>query len=443
MPGKWFVWCTMVVSAVGLWLCSSPAVGFATELVPYDDENALAGLLWERAADLLEARKGVARGRSDLIRARTYPNPSFEMAWNTIPLGRTNPPGLRDPLDQVPSYSLALTELIEIGKRQHRIAARSYDVERLGAEAEAVLGERFFTLLAAIGVVATNQRRIGVLEEQIRDGDELLELDRARAHRGEIAPLDVDVAEVEQVRLRALRDSAEASLLEAQADCSTLLSLPCPRFVNDEAALQFLTRTYRAVPATDPPLEEIFHQRPDLRALQAAIAAAQKDAVVAQRRIVPDVTVRAGYTYDQFTIAGNQRNSVAFGLELPLPVFDRGQADLLAARAAEAQARTVLQTLMESTPEHLQRAREELGLALRRMEQLDLGVAKARAMLEILIQAQRAAGISAIEVLVARRSYQDLVRERVELDQDAFAAALKIRKLIGLFPKTFSKESRE
>ncbi len=124
-------------------------------------------------------------------------------------------------------------------------------------------------------------------------------------------------------------------------------------------------------------------------------------------------------------------------------MFDRGQADLLAARAAEAQARTVLQTLMESTPEHLQRAREELGLALRRMEQLDLGVAKARAMLEILIQAQRAAGISAIEVLVARRSYQDLVRERVELDQDAFAAALKIRKLIGLFPKTFSKESRE
>ncbi len=411
--------------------------------MPYGDELALAQLLWERAAEVLQARTALEQGRSALLRARTYPNPSLEGAWSAVPIGKTNPPGLSDRLDRVPNYSVGLAELIEIGKRQPRIAARSHDVERLSAEAQAVLGDRFFALLETIGTIATNQRRVGVLEEQIRDGNELLELDRARANRGEIAPLDVDVAEVEQARLRALRDSAEASLLQAQTDCSALLSLPCPRFPNEEAAWQFLVQTYRSVPATDPTMEEVLQQRPDARALQAAIAAAQKDAVVAQRRVVPDVTVRAGYTYDQFTMAGNQRNSLGFGVELPLPVFDRGQADLVAARASEVQARTLLEILRQNTPEHLRMAREQLGLALRRMEQLDVGVAKARAMRDTLVEAQRAGGISAIEVLVARRNYQDLVRERIELDQDAFEAALRIRKLIGLFPKISPKESLE
>lgn len=441
MPWNGRVWSASAVAVVLFFLGHRGSFAEGVPSIPYNDDQALAELLWERAVDVVQARAALEQGRSALVRASTYPNPSLEGAWSTIPLGRTNPPGLSDRLDRVPNYSVALAELFEIAKRGPRIAARTLDVERLRGEALAVLGDRFFALLEAIGAIATNQRRVAVLEEQIRDGDELLNLDRARANRGEIAPLDVDVAEVEQARLRALRDSAEASLLQAQADCSALLSLPCPKFPDDGAAQAFLVRAYRSLPANDPPLGEVLQQRPDVKALEAAAAAAEQDAILAERRVIPDVTVRAGYTYDQFTISGNQRNSMAVGVELPLPVFDRGQADLMAARATQVQARTALQVLSQSIPEHLRMAREQLALALRRMEQLDVGVAKARAMRDTLVEAQHAGGISAIEVLVARRNYQDLVRERVELDEDAFAAALKIRKLTGSFPKMLSEES--
>ncbi|MCX8072035.1 MAG: TolC family protein [Candidatus Binatia bacterium] len=421
-------WAAMLV-AVAL-----PVFGEEAALLSYQDEQALAALLWARAAEVLDARTALRQAESAHLRARTYPNPSIDGSWNTIPVGRTNPPGLPDRLNQIPNYSVVFAQLFELGKRGPRIAARAFDVERLRAEAEAVLGDRFFALLDTIGRIATEQRRSAVLDQQIRDSEELLQLDRARADRGEIPALDVDVAEVEQARLRALRESAQAALLQAQSECSALLAMPCPQFADDEAAKSFLVRSYQGVAGVQPSVDLALELRPDLKALRAAIAAAEQDAVLAERRAVPDVTLRAGYTYDQFTVAGNQRNSLVVGFEMPIPLFDRGQADLIAARAVEARARELLRVLTESLPDRLKGATEQLGLALRRMEQLDRAVTKASAMRDTLVEAQRAGGISAIEVLVARRNYQDLLRERVELDGDAFSAALTIRKLSGQFP---------
>lgn len=408
--------------------------------VDYWNEQLLAELLWERATEVIEVRAAIRQGESAYERARVYPNPTLDAAWSTIPVGRTNPPGLSDRLDRVPNYSASLSELFEIGKRGPRIAARSFDVQRLRAEAEAVLGDRFFALLEAVGQIAANQRRKDLLDEQLRDGEELLELDRARASRGEIPALDVDVAEVEQARLRALRDSAEADLRQAQADCSRLLSLACPGFETDDAARDFLARVYRPVATNQYAVEEALERRPDVRALRLAISAAAKDAQLAARRVLPDVTVRAGYTYDQFVVSGSQRNSVALGVEVPIPVFDRGQAELLAARAAESRARSALRVLMEGLPAQLQVVQSQLELALRRMGELDRAITKARTMRDALVEAQHAGGISAIEVLVARRNYQDLMRERVGVDADAFSAALRIRKLTGVFPTVASKE---
>lgn len=433
------VWWRVLAATGCMLLWQSTVAGL--EVPPYDNEEALAALLWERATAVLDARAAITQAQSEYLRALLYPNPSLEAAWNTIPVGRTNPPGLADRLDRVPSYSAALAQLFEIGKRAPRQAARLHELERSRAEALATLGDRFFSLLGLLGRIAADQQRIAVLEEQLRDGMELLELDRARATRGEIAPLDVDVAEVEQARLRALREAAEADLKQAQSDCTALLALPCPPFPTTESAHAFLVRGYSVGDQSDVSLDDALRGRPDIQALRAAIAAAEQRAALAQRRIVPDVTVRAGYTYDQFVRSGNQRNSLALGLEIPIPAFDRGQSDLMAARAEETRAREVLRVLTEGLPTALQVAREQLALARRRMEQLDQAVAKARGMRDALVEAQRAGGISAIEVLVARRNYGDLLRERTELDGEAFSAVLAIRKLLGVFPRV-SKEER-
>ena len=82
-------------------------------------------------------------------------------------------------------------------------------------------------------------------------------------------------------------------------------------------------------------------QRPDPAPLEAQEAAARSSLTLANRRWIPDPTIRAGYLLDQFTIAGNQHQSFFVGLNFPLTFFDHGQADATAATAlAEATSRS-------------------------------------------------------------------------------------------------------
>ena len=83
------------------------------------DEVQLALLLWQRSPELAEARANLALAESERVRALLYPNPALDLNWGTLPLGRTNPPGL-DKWSQVPNYSATFSELVEIGKRGPR-----------------------------------------------------------------------------------------------------------------------------------------------------------------------------------------------------------------------------------------------------------------------------------------------------------------------------------
>jgi len=54
---------------------------------------------------------------------------------------------------------------------------------------------------------------------------------------------------------------------------------------------------------------------------------------------------------------------------------------------------------------------------------------------QILIQEGAAGGTSLADVLLARRSYQELLLDRSDLDADAFDATLKLRQAAALFPR--------
>ena len=162
-------------------------------------------------------------------------------------------------------------------------------------------------------------------------------------------------------------------------------------------------------------------ERPDLQALRAGEAGATAALKLAERHSIPDPTLRAGYVYDQFTAAGNQRNSVFVGLSLPLPVFDRGQGDAVVAATAAANARRARLLLEDQAGRGVatlaargadleaRRARlrgETLPLARRVIATLDATVARGGAPLP--------------DLLLARRTLGELLLDGASLDLDAF-----------------------
>lgn len=400
----------------------------------YADEARLVELLWNRSPEVLDARTSAGLAASEVTRAHKYPNPSIDFTWGTIPVGSTNPSDLHDPLDRVPNYNVGISELIELAKRGPRQAATVAELERSRLEALNAVSTRFFDLLGTIGHIAKSQLRAAVTNQLVDASAELLALDRARANKGDIAVVDLDRAEVEHDRLLATRDAALTDLEASRGECVAIIGASCEPFDSGKAARAFLERV-AAAPLPTAWSDDIEQQRPDIAGLDAALRAARERATLAERRVVPDVTVRLGYTYDQFILAGNQRNSLSLGVQLPLPVADQGQADLQAATATLARAAQARRALADSGRLTVESAARRRELIRTRMRQLDTALAKARAVRDTLAAAQQRGGMSLTDVLLARRSFQELALDRSDLDGDAFDATMRIRQATAQFPR--------
>ncbi|MBI3786337.1 MAG: TolC family protein [Deltaproteobacteria bacterium] len=426
----------VVAFALACFAVATPGRGDSsvpTSDLQYNNEAQLVERLWKQSPEVLEARAALDAARSDLQRAQTLPNPNLDFAWGTIPVGRTNPPQLKDPLSNVPSYTTGVAELVELGKRGPRQKAAFADVQRGEQQALAALGDRFFALLGRIGQIAAAQQRVAILSELVAASNELMSLDRARSSKGEIPALELERTEVEHERLVSERDAAVTEQTAAQAECSTILAASCPPFESGIAAHAFLSTLASSSQAAEWSTEAVA-RRPDVAALEAAARAADDRAVLANRRIIPDVTVRLGYTYDSFIVSGNQRNSLGLGLQLPIPLFDRGQADLHAALSERVRAQRARESLLAAVPSRLVALARQRDLILDRIQRIDRAVEKARSVSDALREAQRAGGTSQIEVLLARRAYHELLLERSALDGDAFDILMMIRQSLGLFP---------
>jgi cobalt-zinc-cadmium efflux system outer membrane protein len=415
----------------------APCIGYAAEpLTPadYDDERKLAELLWEHSPDVIEARQRVGVAGSQLTRARLYPNPQLDAGWNTIPIGRTNPPDLQDPIGNVPNYTVGLSELFELAKRGPRQAAAAAELESSRAEATAVFADRFFDLLQAVGHIATAQLRERAVSEQVEEGTHILELERARAAKGEVAGMMVDRTESEQSRLIATRDAARTELESARAECAALLAVSCPQFESSEAARTYLRKTGEAsLPGSWS--AEIEARRPDLAALAAALRAADEKVTLAKRQSIPDVTVRLGYTYDTFVVSGNQRQSLGLGMQMPLPVINHGQAELQEASAALLRARRAREALVSSAELTLQSGARKRDLMAARLSQILAALKNAERLRDTMEGAALHGGVSQVDVLLARRRYEELKLEAAELEGDQYEAALKVRQTAGFFPQ--------
>ncbi len=405
----------------------------------YLDEAKLTGLLWEQSPEVVEARRSAGIAASEVTRAHKYPNPALDFTWGTIPIGPSNPRDLHDPIGNVPNYNVGLSELFEIAKRGPRQAATTAELEAAHAQAVAMLATRFFDLMEAIGRIARSQVRSSVINGQVHASERMLELDRARTSKGDIAGVDVQRSEVEHARLVAARGAARTDLETARGACAAIIAVACPPFESGNAARRYLRQTAaQDIPTTWSDAFE--HQRPDIAALNATLHAAGERATLAKRRVVPDVTVRMGYTYDTFVAAGNQRQSLGLGVQLPLPLMDQGQADLQAAMATLERASRVRDSLVESGRQTLQAATRQRELVAARIRQLDAALSTARQLRDATLGAARQGGASQVDVLLAVRAYQELLLDRTDLDADAYQTALAARQSAAAFPHPTTNE---
>jgi outer membrane protein, heavy metal efflux system len=413
----------------------APDPGLAAEAradVLLADPTALASWIRERNPDVGAAAERLEQTRADYRASRLFPNPSLNAGLSDMTVGTTNPPGLA--FSDTAIYGVTVSETVEIGKRGPRAASARL---RLGAEHEsylAALNDATSDARDALGRIAYLRAKAAALEESLSAARQVLDLQRSRMENGDLSGNDHDRLLVDTMLLESDVAQNRSEYEAALAACRAVLRAPCATGAADlqtlAGAVKLPDGLAAGAPATDePPLGE----RPDLRALDLTRDSAREDARLSRRRAIPDPVVAVGFTRDRLVISGDQPRALSFGVTLPLPIFDHGQHDAQKAdhRAAELEdAATALR----------ERARSAISALLEREGTLDKTLAalvgealpRSKSVLESTLSAFSQGELSMTDLLLARRTHNDLALRVMDLQFEVFSARSALRRALGL-----------
>jgi cobalt-zinc-cadmium efflux system outer membrane protein len=228
--------------------------------------------------------------------------------------------------------TIALAQPLELGgKRRRRVDVAESSATLLTREH--VLREREVaaTVTSAFVAALTHQRQLELAESRYAVIVELVKRIAPEVERGRVARNDLTQAQAELTRVNLARSRARSSLGVARVRLAALRGIEADLPATLEGELERV-----GVP---PPLEELLGavlDAPIVERWDQEVVLQQATLHLERSRRVPDVAVIAGYR----RFSGIEVNTAVFGLALPLPLFDRNQGSIAAARLEVERARS-------------------------------------------------------------------------------------------------------
>jgi multidrug efflux system outer membrane protein len=298
--------------------------------------SALTDLAIVRNADLGAARARVARARAQLGVARAAMLP---VVTTSAGISRTRTDNVGGSLFNFSegfgridiSYDLDLFGEQRAGRRAQsaRLAAAAFDRDSTQLVVETEVA-RAFVQHAALG------DRIELLDRNIAQARELERIIRVRLAAGDATRVDVGLQSIQVGRLEAEKLRLDEALTRTRNALAVLVGEEAPLFRLGRETLATL-----AIPAVAPVQPgELLVRRPDVRAAEARIAAAEGDVAAARRAFLPRLGINAGALGQAATLGGPIGATLSVGADLLAPIFDRARlrANLGVASASQIES---------------------------------------------------------------------------------------------------------
>ncbi|RPJ02053.1 MAG: TolC family protein, partial [Deltaproteobacteria bacterium] len=227
-------------------------------------------------------------------------------------------------------YGMKISQEFEIaGQRSMRIGIAAKDLGRIRHE----IRNRERVLIAEVRDVfakaIAGKEKIELTKEVIKIQSELLDYTRMKFQAGDVSGLQVNLAEVEFAKAKRELLIAENEYRENLLTLLGLLGRKPDLDLSLEGTLPAETFT---LPGKDALLESTLSKRPDLLAVSAEMDSAQANIDLVKRETVPNLTAAGFYEKDE------RRNIFGVEFSLPIPLFDRKQAEKREALARAQQA---------------------------------------------------------------------------------------------------------
>jgi cobalt-zinc-cadmium efflux system outer membrane protein len=380
---------------------------------PLTEAEALAR---QRAAD---PRLRAILSRSAAVRAsqaeRTrWPNPV--MAFSRESVGGTSD-----------VFLVGRQELPVSSRRRHLRAAGGLAVDAADAEPafdigqlQAALRQAFTTLLAA-------QERETVLDEAVRDLDRLVELLRVREQAGEGSRYDRLRGERALVDLRDERAAASIARAGARVELA--------RFLGPNVAPDGLTAAGTLDLPPPPPVDELIEQalqvRADYRATALMASQYERERQAARALRVP--TPLLGYGLKRSGGANVFNNGYQLAIEVPVPLFNRGQSAVALVEAEAARTDLERASLGLLVASEVRGAHVRLTLQRQRESRYRQSVADAAEPLTGIARVAYEEGeLGILELLDAQRQLVDARLQLLTLAEAGRLAAIELDRVTGV-----------
>lgn len=408
-------WCVLIVSVLLL----LPASGQGQEIRSLTLAEALE-LARERNPDLLAARREreVAQGR--LVKAR-YPNPfNPEIGGEVTNRSRGEPGEVGNTAD----FAVTLSQELEVaGQRSKRIEEAERNIEKVSQQvrdAERVLTaqvkEVFYQALS-------RKRRLDLFGQVESLNRRLQEIAAARFQAGEVPKMEVNLAEIRLGQARKGTIVAERDYRNTLRALERLVGLEPKGEVEPVGQLTVQPKTFQLADLVRLALEG----RPDLRASTEELRRIDAESALTRRLIVPNPTLSFVYREEE------RRDRIAGAVvSIPLPVFDRKQAELLQLAGRKDQAGYERQSVEL-------RVRQEVGDALRAYDAAKAEVAvfetavleRATENFQLMETAYREGKIDLLQVIVVQNDLVNAQFSYIDSLENYWQARTALERAIG------------
>jgi cobalt-zinc-cadmium efflux system outer membrane protein len=294
--------------------------------------------------DVIAARLEIEGAELDVVAARVYPNPTLSYSLGNLVLGTSNPQGgaAQNPgFFGQPVQSVGVTQVLDVwSKRGARSRVAEEGVTRRRLLTEDALREIVYAVRSAFADLGREQGERELARDMASRYSETVRLSQSRYRAGDISEADLRKIELEGTKYQNAVIDAETEWMVSRGKLAALMGLPSVRELPERVVEPEARPTWDAARLVADALEH----RPDLRAAGASRVVAEAEVAAAHREVYPDFEIGAAYTHSDFTVSGDNPNTLGLSLSLPLPIFDRnragiGRAELDVRRADNEKAR--------------------------------------------------------------------------------------------------------
>ncbi|MGG5578442.1 TolC family protein [Myroides sp. C15-4] len=287
-------------------------------------------LFLEQNFDLLVKRLEISQAEAQLIQARLWPNPSFEIsevnAWRTTDIEEQ--PNIVGNWGSSQQISLHLEQEIETaGKRRKRIDLQKLTVEERQTDFEIVLRESKLSLRNTLTTIQMLQQQQAVYQNQINNTTLLISGYKNQLNQGNISHSEYIRLKAAQLQFKKELVDGSKDLEEALKDLKNFINIGSNTTIVITDALDAPNKTVSELQVED----WILHaqeNRPDILLQNNLIQQAKKQVDIEKAERIPNLTF--GIDYDR---GGNiMRDFVGFGVSFDLPIFDRNKGNIKEAK---------------------------------------------------------------------------------------------------------------